>query len=38
MCKISSGKQRVVILLRGTAGVLSMRALITSFVICRQGG
>jgi hypothetical protein len=38
MCKISFGKQRIVILLRGTAGVPSTRALIASFVICRQGG
>jgi hypothetical protein len=38
MCKISSGKQFIVILLCGTGGVPSMRALIASFVICRQGG
>ena len=38
MCTISSGKQRIVVLLRGTAGVPSMRALIGSFVICRKGG
>jgi len=38
VCKISSGKQRIVILLRCTTGVPSMRAPIGSFVICRQGG